>query len=216
MIKNEIIFKGTKDGLYIILKEDSTIDEIKEQLELKLRPSKKFFEGAKIKNIIGKKVSEWEYCELKGILENRYGMEVSGDHVNMVTDDLVEVDEKAKKFTNILGPEYGKEEKGLFIRGTIRSGQFIKCNENITIVGDVNPGAHLETTNSIIIMGTMRGTAHAGFTGNYDAYIAAVRLEPMQLRIGDIIARSPDGKQYKSNVPEIAIVKRGMIIIEPC
>ncbi|NLN47600.1 MAG: septum site-determining protein MinC [Clostridiales bacterium] len=216
MINNEIVFKGTKDGLYIILKEESNIDEIKEKLEMKLKPSKKFFEGAKIKSFIGKKISKEEFSELKSIVETRYGMEVQGAYDSMPIGGLFETEEKDKKFIDALAPVHGKKESGLFIRGTIRSGQLIKCNENITIVGDVNPGAHLEATGSIIIMGTMRGTAHAGFSGNYDAYIAAVKLEPMQLRIGDIIARSPDGKQYKSSVPEIAIVRCGMIVIEPC
>jgi septum site-determining protein MinC len=215
MIKNEIVFKGTKDGLYIMLKEESSISEIIEQLEKKIKPSKKFFEGAKIKNFIGKNISEKEYSELKDIIENQYGMEVADEYDTMYNSNLYDADEKAKKFTKVLGSEYGKEEKGLFIQGTIRSGQLIKSESNITIVGDVNPGAHLEAAGSIMIMGAIRGTAHAGFTGNYDAYIAAFRLEPVQLRIGDIIARSPDGIQYKSAVPEIAVVRRGMIVIEP-
>ena len=91
----------------------------------------------------------------------------------------------------------------------------IKYDGNITVIGDVNPGAHLEASGSIIVMGIMRGIGHAGCSGNYNTYIAAFRLEPMQLRIGDIITRSPDGKQYKSKVPEMAIVKRGMIVVEP-
>jgi hypothetical protein len=39
MIKNEIVFKGTKDGLYIMLKEESSISEIIEQLEKKIKPN---------------------------------------------------------------------------------------------------------------------------------------------------------------------------------
>lgn len=213
MIKNEIVFKGTKDGLYIMLKEESSISEIIKQLEKKIKPSKRFFEGAKIKNFIGKNISEREYFELKNIIENRYGMEVVGGYESMHSNNIYDADEKANKYTKV--SESGKEENGLIIRNTIRSGQLIKSESNITIVGDVNPGAHLEANGSIMIMGTIRGTAHAGFTGNYDAYIAAFRLEPMQLRIGDIIARSPDGIQYKSAVPEIAVVRRGMIVIEP-
>ena len=152
---------------------------------------------------------------VKGFVENQYGMGVTGDYNTLLIHNSYDTDEKTKKYTYVIEPNYGEEEKGLFIRGTIRSGQLIKYNANITIIGDVNPGAHLEASGSIIVMGTMRGTAHAGFTGNYDTYIAAFRLEPMQLRIGDIIARSPDGIQYKSSVPEIAVVRRGMIIVEP-
>lgn len=215
MAKNEIVFKGTKDGLHILLKGNSSFEEFKDMLDEKIRPSKRFFEGAKIIGFSGKNIQEVEYMELKNIIENQYGMEVIGDYNALNVNNSYDIEEKSKKYNEILEARSNIEEKGLFIRGTIRSGQLIKHNGNITIIGDVNPGAYLETKNSIIVMGIMRGTAHAGSDGNYDSYIAAFRLEPMQLRIGDIIARSPDGGPYKSGIPEIAVVKRGMIIVEP-
>ena len=80
MNENAIVFKGTKDGLYIMLKEEADFDTIKDQLEKKIKPSKKFFEGAKIVNFKGKRISEEEYFELKYIVENQYGMEVTGEY----------------------------------------------------------------------------------------------------------------------------------------
>lgn len=216
MIDNAIVFKGTKDGLYIVLKEEADFGIIKDQLEKKIKPSKKFFEGAKIVNFKGKRISEKEYLELKDIVENQYGMEVTGDYnATFVSNILEDVNEKIRKYSSVIKLKYGEEGKGLFIRGTIRSGQLIKYDGNIAIIGDVNPGAHLEASGSIMVMGAMRGIAHAGSEGNYSSYIAAFRLEPMQLRIGDIITRSPDGKQYKSKIPEMAVVRRGMIVVEP-
>lgn len=143
-------------------------------------------------------------------------MEVTGNYNTLYTNNILDnEDEKIRKYCSVVKPKYGEEEKGLFIKGTIRSGQLIKYDGNITVIGDVNPGAHLEASGSIIVMGIMRGIGHAGCGGNYNTYIAAFRLEPMQLRIGDIITRSPDGKQYKSKVPEMAVVRRGMIVVEP-
>lgn len=214
MINNKIVFKGTKAGLYILLKEESSIDEIKEQMDRKIKPAKTFFEGAKIINFKGKSITEQEFMELRDIVENQYGMKVVGGYDIAAMSSYSEED-SLKNHTYAFESNDGDIVKGLYIRGTIRSGQLIRHNSNITIIGDVNPGAHLEAGASIMVMGNLRGTAHAGFGGKYDAYIAAHRLEPMQLRIGDIIARSPDGEQYKSNIPEIAIVKHGMIIIEP-
>lgn len=214
MSKDDIVFKGTKEGLYIILKEEADFDEIKEQLDRKLMPSKNFFEGAKIINFKGKKISEEEYLVLKGLLESHYGMKVIGDYKTL-GNNINEKEEKAARNGKVEEQSCGQEEKGLFVRGTIRSGQLIRHGSNIIIIGDVNPGAHIEATGSVLVMGIMRGTAHAGSQGNYNSYIAAFRLEPMQLRIGDIITRSPDGIQYKSKVPEIAVVRRGMIVVEP-
>ena len=42
MKENSVIFKGTKDGLTIILKEDVEFSEIKEQLSEKMRALKNF------------------------------------------------------------------------------------------------------------------------------------------------------------------------------
>ncbi|MDF2522344.1 MAG: minC, partial [Clostridia bacterium] len=83
------------------------------------------------------------------------------------------------------------------------------------IIGDVNPGAQIKATGCIVVMGTMRGVAHAGSNGNYEAFVAALNLQPAQIRIGDIITRSPDGLGARVAVPEMAVVKRGMIFVEP-
>ena len=45
MINNKIVLKEQK-RLYILLKEESSIDEIKEQMDRKIKPAKTF-EGAK-------------------------------------------------------------------------------------------------------------------------------------------------------------------------
>ena len=82
MKDNAIVFKGTKEGLYIVLKEEMDFEDILQQLEEKIKPSKKFFEGAKITNLKGKtapKVCE----ELVGVLENQYDMEYLGDYENL-------------------------------------------------------------------------------------------------------------------------------------
>jgi len=60
------------------------------------------------------------------------------------------------------------------------------------IIGDINPGGLVKATGDIFVMGTLRGTAHAGCRGNEGAIIAAVYFQPTQLRIHDVISRSPD------------------------
>jgi len=80
MAENVVIFKGTKDGLYIILKEEMDLDTIKYNLEKKIKPSKRFFEGARIMNFKGKELTREEFDELKEVMEQEYGMTVVGDH----------------------------------------------------------------------------------------------------------------------------------------
>jgi septum site-determining protein MinC len=56
---------------------------------------------------------------------------------------------------------------------------------------------------------------HAGSGGSRDAFIAALKLKPTQLRIADLIARSPDDPDRSGVFPEIASVREGMIEVNP-
>lgn len=107
-------------------------------------------------------------------------------------------------------------EEGItkFYKGTVRSGQVVKYHGNLVIIGDVNPGGLVQAAGNIIVMGTLRGIAHAGFTGNKEAIIVASSLKAMQLRIANVISRAPD-KDDGSDYPEIAVVKKGKIIVKP-
>lgn len=102
-----------------------------------------------------------------------------------------------------------------YIHNTLRSGSSIKYNGSIVIVGDVNPGAEVIATGNIIVMGALRGIAHAGVLGNDSALVVAFSLEPTQLRISNIIARSPDHQEYKPAYPEKACINGNTIIILP-
>ena len=86
---------------------------------------------------------------------------------------------------------------------------------NLVIIGDINPGAELIAAGNIVVMGSLRGIVHAGCDGNRDAIVSALYLQPTQLRIADIITRSPDGEaKITEPIPEIASIKDGRIYIE--
>jgi len=214
--ENAIIFKGTKEGLYIILKEEMDLDTIKSNLDKKIKPSKRFFEGANIINFKGKKLTQEEFNELKEVIEKEYGMTVVGSYSDKNYGTKPEhFETKKPDMLEKLPFENVHRGEALIVRATLRSGQLIQYKGDVIVVGDVNPGAHIKAAGSVIIMGTMRGIVHAGANGDYEAFIAAYKMQPTQLRIGDIITRSPDGRGSKFNNPEIAVVKQGMIVVEP-
>jgi septum site-determining protein MinC len=216
MAENAVIFKGTKEGLYLILKEDMDLDTIKSNLDKKIKPSKRFFEGAKIVNFKGKKLTQEEYDELKEVIEQEYGMTVVGSYSDNSHDMKAEGFEiKKPDILELLPFEDVHKGEALIVRATLRSGQLIQYKGDVVVVGDVNPGAHIKAGGSVIIMGNMRGIVQAGAKGDYSAFIVAYKMQPTQLRIGDIITRSPDGLGSKFNNPEIATVKQGMIVVEP-
>jgi len=106
------------------------------------------------------------------------------------------------------------EEQTILVQRTIRSGQQVFHPGNVVILGDVNPGGEVVAGGNIIVMGVFRGVAHAGAMGDKRAIVAALRLEPSQLRIAGYITRAPEGDFSTLKQPEIARVQDGIVIIE--
>ena len=107
----------------------------------------------------------------------------------------------------------------LYIKHTVRSGQSISSDGNVIIIGDVNPGAEVLAKGDITVWGILGGIAHAGSEGNNYARIRALKLNPVQIRIGEIFARRPDTvnlpyiQKTSEYIPEEAFAYKGSIII---
>ena len=107
-----------------------------------------------------------------------------------------------------------KEKEDIFLEGTVRSGDRISSNGNLCIIGDVNPGAIVSAKKNIYVWGKLLGIAFAGNSGDKDAYISSLYLNPLQIRIADVIAIGPKDKP-KNCYPEIAVIDKQSIIIKP-
>ena len=107
-----------------------------------------------------------------------------------------------------------KKKDGILHEGTVRSGDRISSNGNLCIIGDVNPGAIVSAKNNIYVWGKLLGIAFAGKGGNNNASISSLYLNPLQLRIADLIAIGPKDKP-KNYYPEIAVIDNGAINIKP-
>ena len=57
------------------------------------------------------------------------------------------------------------------------------------------------------MLGQLKGMAHAGCKGMADAFIAAVYMAPVQLRIADIITRFPEENKKGPKPPEYAFIQ---------
>ena len=104
-------------------------------------------------------------------------------------------------------------EEMLVINRTVRGGEEISSKSSVLICGNVNPGAQIIAGGSIDIRGTCRGVVHAGAFGDTEAFVIADNLMPVQIRIADLIARSPDNME-KRDKAERAFIKDGQIVIE--
>ena len=107
-----------------------------------------------------------------------------------------------------------KKKDDILHKGTVRSGERISSNGNLCIIGDVNPGAIVSAKKNIYVWGKLLGIAFAGKSGNKNASIASLYLNPLQLRIADVIAIGPNNKPIYY-YPEIALIDNETITINP-
>ena len=121
---------------------------------------------------------------------------------------------KEQEIKNKLLSMNSKKEDNMLHKGTVRSGERISSNGNLCVIGDVNPGAIVSAKKNIYVWGKLLGIAFAGNDGNKKASIASLYLNPLQLRIADVIAIGPKDKP-KNRYPEIAVIDKQTIIIKP-
>lgn len=210
-MNNSVIIKGNKYGIVVILDDTLDFEELKKNIAIKFSESSKFFGDAKMAiSFEGRKLSAQEQREILDVIS-----ENSALHIVCVMDTDTEHEENCKKTIEDKLMELSNRT-GQFYKGTLRSGAVAEFETSVIIMGDVNNGARVVSKGNIIILGALKGTACAGATGNTNAFVVALDMRPLQIRIADIIARSPDNPQ-KDEVKEakIAFLEEGNIYIEP-
>ena len=214
-MKNSVIIKGNKYGITVILDKDLPFEELKEAVAAKFRESTKFFGDAQMAaSFEGRKLSEKEEREILDVIA-----ENSDFRIICVLDTDQEKEEMFKKSLNARLRELSAQS-GQFYKGTLRSGQVLEAESSIVVLGDVNPGAKQISKVNVIVLRALKGTVYAGAAGAETSFVAALEMNPMQIRIGDIVARSGDEQtKAKSKKVEkeakIAYVDEGYIYMEP-
>ena len=102
---------------------------------------------------------------------------------------------------------------GVLIKRTLRNGRTVRHVGHVVVIGDVNPGAHVIAGGDVLIWGRLRGTVHAGAGGDSDAVVCALDMRPMQLRIANQVAITPESATSRPR-PEVAFIREGQIVAE--
>lgn len=222
MEESIVSFKAKGNELILVMREEDDFDKILESLGRKLDSSGRFFKGASLDvRYRGKKLNGEQERIISKMIEEKASAEVASfkedeDHQEQESSrDHEEPDRTRDKLRMRLLYFRGLEE-GMtkFYRGTVRSGTLVSYEGNVVILGDVNPGGEVVAAGNVVVMGSLRGLVHAGADGNKEAIVAALSLQPTQLRIADVITRPPDSGQPKQGfLPEIAFVKDDMVYI---
>ena len=207
-------FKGTGQGLAIHVQLLHDSQDLKRLIRQRIEENPGFYQGATLAEITCASLSEESRSELETWLFDEYRM-VKNQPKKIIQERPVrkETVEKQEPVDKISQPNVSEGAK--FIQGTLRSGQIVEHDGDVVVLGDVNPGAEISAGGNIVVMGSLRGIAHAGLNGDDQSFVAALLLQPTQLRIHQTITRSPDEGNEKSRNPEIAKLKDNIICVEP-
>lgn len=217
-MSNAVVIKGTTYGFSVFIDEHAEFSVISAELREKFKESAKFFGSAKMAiSFDGKKLTDEEQRLLLEIIA-----ESSDVHIVCVIEHNSETEELHKRSLEERLQSLDSTT-GQFYKGNLRSGQVLETETSIIIIGDVNQGATVTSKGNIIVLGSLFGNVYAGAGGNQDAFVMALELDPVQIRIADTIARAPDKvgkmlwKREKEKVkePKIAFRSGENIFIEP-
>lgn len=210
--KELVEFKGSKRGIIVNIKRTASFDDIKQAIIDRLESSVGFFNGAKICEINSKCLSDIQIINIKDDISSRFDVEFVEDYENKIAKNF-----QTRYVNNLRSGENIEFDGDIIVMTDMKSGSQVSSTSNVVIMGDVSSGARVVAHGNVIVMGSVKGFIHAGAAGNENAYAVANNLNAKVLQIAGNIAEAPDDETYeeeKANVPEIALVSNGRIIIE--
>ena len=242
-MSEKVTLKGVKSGIVLRLPEEGDFESLLPGVENKFKNAAEFF-GNKhlILSIEGRRITEPEAAQILRLLAENTKVKCEG-----VVLDNPELEDK---FREMLGPDPGHEKELAALKkereqmletignlqaavdpmncrvvmGNLRSGANIESQGSVMIIGDVKPGASVTAGGCIFVLGALQGNVDAGAYGDPDAFIFAMEMDPIQVRISDAMAIAADNapKQKRSLFarketppPEVALISDGHIVITP-
>lgn len=191
-----VTIRGTKEGLVLLLDDECAFSELLQELSEKL--SSKHSQISKGKSVhvkvsVGNRyLTEEQKEQLKKVISEKQKLTVGQFESNVITRK--EADELQQELETVR------------IVKVIRSGQVLEVTGDLLLLGDVNPGGTVKASGNIYILGVLRGIAHAGCMGNREAVITASKMEPVQIKIANLVSRSPEGSDRKADEIECAYI----------
>lgn len=201
-MKQNVTIKGTKDGLVFLLNDTCSFEELLEEIRSKLENSHQQILTGPIIHVhlkLGARVLTGEEKSiLKSLMKTRGNLILQSIESDVVPSDPFGIDRASIHV----------------VHSIVRSGQILEHDGHVMLMGDVNPGGTIRASGDIYVMGSLRGVAHAGFSNHDEAIIAASHMDPMQLRIAQVISRPPDEWIGGGLRMEFAYLQDGKMSIE--
>ncbi len=217
-----VVIKSSKNGINLVLDDKIPFAELLDEIKQKFIDSEKFFQNAQIAiSFEGRDLTQDEQFEIIDVIQQ---------NTSITIICILDRDELMDEVIRRRIGEYEEQhspQTGQFYKGTLRSGQQVESETSLVVLGDVNPGAKVIAKGNIVILGALKGIAYAGADGDNSCFVAALDMDPVQIKIGDHIGRSADKKEpvkgfrrkakaeATASVPQIATVYENQILIEP-
>ena len=211
-MSSSVTVRGNKYGICVKLSSTASYEEIKEDIALQFKDTENFFGDEKLAiSFEGRFLTEEQQEELVGIIQQNCDLRIV-----CIMEENVEQENRFKKSVTDTLMEFDSST-GQFYKGNLRSGQFLEFEKSVIIIGDVNAGASVVSKGNIVILGSLRGSAFAGACGKKTSFIVALDMQPLQIRIANVIARASDEDFNKKLEPKpmIAFLEDENVYIEP-
>ena len=209
MKKAPVVIKGNKSGIRIVLDDVLPFPEILEEVEKKFKESSDFLGEAQVAvSFDGRKLTEEQEAILLECIKENSKLQV----VCLIDEDK----QREELFNQTLNEKLMamNANSGQFFKGNLRSGQVLEFDTSVVILGDINAGAQVVSTGNVVILGALNGNVYAGASGRTNSFIFALKMNPLQIRIADVIARSSDEKTDPPKDPQIAYLENNTIYVD--
>lgn len=212
-MSDTVVIKGSKSGIILVLSPDVDYQTLKKDVAAKFKASAAFLgESSKAISFQGHKLTDEQKMEIIDIIHQNCKLSI----VCIMEDDPALEAAFRQTIENKIIQQQDNSSTGQFFKGNLRSGQVLDVETSIIIIGDVKPGAKVISKGNVIILGSLKGNVYAGAAGNVNAFVVALDMHPVQIRIADTIARAPDTPEKNpKRETKIAFWDDGNIYIEP-
>lgn len=209
---NVVVFKGSADGITVMLDDKATFEDVISHFKQKLNESKAFFKGSKVSiRFKGRVLNQNEQDELMDLLKRQNIINIS--FVHQFENEPIACDKEMLWIKQELETLNGSLTH--FHYGIVRSGVEIEYPGNVIIFGDINPGGVVKASGHVIVFGIIKGKIHAGLDGRFkNPFIISKGMEPIQLGIRNVIAPCPQQEKNEIETLQIAYLLEEQIYID--
>lgn len=198
VLDNSVIIKGSNSGITVFLDNEMAFEDLLESVSEKFKSASKFFNNANMAiSFDGRLLSAEEEKRILDVISDVSELNIvcvldENNNMKEIYEDAVKKAIASVDVQPVSDMESDSKTACMFYKGTLRSGQVFEADGSVVVLGDVNPGGKVVAKGSVIVLGSLKGNIFAGVDGNENAFVVALEMSPMQIKIGEIIARSSD------------------------